>query len=179
MFACFALKYSTFFLSHLQILAVQNKKKVEYFKVKWVNICDKGCTWEPVTNLVGDEAKKALHVFKEKAAAEAAAQDEARRARAAGTGEARVTGPPVDVGEANDDLDNDGEPARKKARRRTSSIWKWYSPKYYEVDLKGHYAKCKLCRKAIKVVNTSNLIAHISQKHPEVMVDENEKSFKV
>jgi hypothetical protein len=164
----------------MQILVVQMKKKVEYFKVKWANICEKGSTWEPVEHLVGDEAKQALHLFREKRAVEAASQAEAKRARASGTDE-----PPLifGQGDCNDDLaDNDVdimEPASKKARRKSSMAWKLFDHKYYDTDLKGHYAKCKTCQKPIKVVNTSNLMAHISQKHPELLVDENEKVLKV
>ena len=178
------MKYSTFFLFCLQILAAQIKKKVEYFKVKWVDIADKGCTWEPLAHLIGDEAKQALHVFKEKRAAEAAAEAEARRARAAGAdgAAAGVGNPTAAAGAAGATADSDVvivEPTTKKPRRKSSSCWQFFNPKYYDPELKGHYAKCKLCQRPIKVVNTSNLTAHLNQKHPEEVCDEKEKVFKV
>ena len=155
----------------MQILAAQTKKNVEYFKVKWAGINDKGSTWEPVDHLVGDDAKAALRLFKEKRAREAAAHEEARKASLAQL--------PADV-EVDDDTPFLRETAvRGRRRRQSSAAWKHYGNKYFDNDLKGLYTNCKHCNKAIKVVNTSNLMAHIAQKHPELLTEEKVSERKV
>lgn len=160
----------------MQILAVKLQKKVEYFKVRWQGISEKGDTWEPAAHLEGDEAKAALHVFKEKRAADLAAVQEQRRARAAGNGDSSE-------GAAEAAEDNDvqivEQPNQCRKRKAQSDVWKWYTPKYYDASRMGTYAKCRHCLKPIKVVNTSNLSAHISQKHPELMAKDKEKVLKV
>lgn len=140
--------------------------------MKWAGICDKGSTWEPVEHLIGDVAKTALHSFKEKRAREATALDEARKAALSGS---------ADPGRVEDDEDKFTGNAENRGhrRRQSSAAWKHYGNKYYDSELKGQYANCKHCTKAIKVVNTSNLMAHISQRHPELLLQEKVIGIKV
>ena len=67
-----------------QVLAMQTRKQVEYFKIKWIDIAPKGCTWEPAAHLIGDQAKAALSAFRQQRAAEQEADETIRRARRAG-----------------------------------------------------------------------------------------------
>jgi hypothetical protein len=55
---------------------METRKKIQYFKVKWVDISDSGNTWEPSAHFIGDPAKTALAAFRQKKASLEAAHEE-------------------------------------------------------------------------------------------------------
>ena len=157
---------------------METRKKIQYFKVKWANIAERGCTWEPAAHFVGDPAKAALSAFRQKRVAEQAAVDAARAERRAGKRPADNEA--GDVGDADDDVQAvhpkavQAAPYTNKFRKKQSEVWKFFEGKVFDSVVGAYVAKCKICGINIKALNTTNLKAHLNSLHPKEMV-----TFKV
>jgi hypothetical protein len=159
---------------------METRKKVQYFKVKWVNIATAGNTWEPVAHFIGDPAKQALSAFRQKRAADEAAADAARAQRRSGNtpgntpgndnvnGDNAATGTDRDIEMATDDT-NGANARHLQFRKKHSDVWNFFAPKRFEVQSNAYLAKCKMCGVDIKALNTTNLKAHLNSMHANEM----------
>jgi hypothetical protein len=156
---------------------METRKKVQYFKVKWVDIAPAGSTWEPAAHFIGDPAKQALSLFRQKRAADQAATDVARAERRSGKtpgtenvdgDHAATTGTEREVDMVTDDT-NGANPKQLQFRKRHSDVWKFFAPKRFEVSSNAYLAKCKICNIDIKALNTTNLKAHLNSMHADAM----------
>ena len=146
---------------------METRKKVQYFKVKWVNIATAGNTWEPVAHFIGDPAKQALSAFRQKRAADEAAADAARAQRRSGNtpgntpgndnvnGDNAATGTDRDIEMATDDT-NGANARHLQFRKKHSDVWKFFAPKSFEVSSNAYLAKCKICSIDIKALTENN-----------------------
>ena len=124
---------------------METRKKVQYFKVKWVNIATAGNTWEPAAHFIGDPAKQALSAFRQKRAADEAAADAARAQRRSGNtpgntpgndnvnGDNAATGTDRDIEMVTDDT-NGANARHLQFRKKHSDVWNFFAPKRFEVQ---------------------------------------------
>ena len=159
---------------------METRKKVQYFKVKWLNISEAGNTWEPTSHFIGDPATTALAAFRQKMASRQAAH-EAEKAQLR-AGKKRATDELVDD-EAADATDVDEEegdevcvvPTSSKRqrinyRKKQSDVWKFFESKVFYKTQGAYYSKCRLCGTLIKALNTTNQRAHLNSCHAKEMV---------
>jgi hypothetical protein len=160
---------------------MQTRKKVEYFKIKWIDIAPEGCTWEPAAHLIGDQAKAALSAFRQQRAAQQEADDAIRRARRAGKA-AEANAQELSPDDDLRIIDPQGAgPTVKRAngRKQSSDVWRFFHSKEFNEEEKGFYARCKICSVPIKVCNTTNLQAHLNSCHPKEVVEFKVEANKV
>lgn len=158
----------------LQVLAMETRKGVPYFKVKWVDIAPAGSTWEPAAHFIGDPAKTALSVFRQKRASDQAATEVARaQVRAGNKSGTRHASGGDNVGSDRDvDVvsdDTNCAMTKQQFRKKQSDVWKFFAHKRFEVAANAYLAKCKICGIDIKALNTTNLKAHLNSIHAEQM----------
>ena len=164
---------------------MQTRKKVEFFKIKWVDIAPEGCTWEPAAHLIGDGAKAALAAFRQQRAADQEAHEAVRRARRAGkAADSDATVPSQDEEVNVMDCRAAGSNKvslvkRPNGRKQSSDVWRFFHSKEFNEEEKGYYSRCKLCSVPIKVLNTTNLQAHLNSCHPKQVVEFKVETSKV
>ena len=158
---------------------METRKKIQYFKVKWVDISDSGNTWEPSAHFIGDPAKTALAAFRQKKASlEAAHEEEKAKLR---TGQKRVVADVAedgDVAVTTDDeeetgianMHNTSKRTKIQHRKKQSDVWNFFESKTYDKTRGAYYSKCKLCGTDIKALNTTNQRAHLNSCHSKEMV---------
>ena len=161
-----------------QVLAMETRKQVQYFKVKWVNISDAGNRWEPTAHFIGDPAKTALAAFRQKTASRQAAHDAEKAQIRAGKKRAQEdVANEATTTEADEDDDDDvgvAATASKRIRihhmKKQSDVWKFFESKTFDKTRGAYYSKCKLCGTHIKALNTTNQRAHLNSCHGKEMV---------
>jgi hypothetical protein len=152
---------------------MQTKKGIQYFKVKWSNIPEGGCTWEPASHFIGDSAKTVLATFRQ----ERAQQETQKGSRFSGKRPMCNSDADIDVQIVDGSGTCPETPSNKLTgnllayhRRKSSDVWRFFGPKYFDKEDNCYYARCKICEMPVKVLNTTNLKSHLNSRHGKEMV---------